>query len=123
MGVTGPAQITGLSAPTAYRSGCLEITGANFGSEGETLIGGLAAPIADWQDTKIVAYVPEAAALGASSVQVVNSSGQPSSTVALTVTARQANGKVKWRFRQDGPYSLRAGWSFDLFYHLHRGRQ
>jgi hypothetical protein len=103
--VTGPAQINALSASTADRSGYLEITGSNFGTDGTALIGGLTAPIADWGDTKIVAYVPEAAALGASSVQVVNASGQPSTAVALTVTARAANGKVKWRLRQSGPYS------------------
>lgn len=103
--IVGPAQITDLSASSVDRSGYLEITGTNFGTDGSTLIGGLVAPIADWQDTKIVAYVPETAALGASSVQVVNSSGSPSAAVALTVTARVANGKVKWRFRQNGPYS------------------
>jgi hypothetical protein len=101
----GPAQITALSASTVDRSGYLEITGTNFGTTGTTLIGGLAAPIADWQTTKIVAYVPEAAALGASTVQVLNDSGIPSSSVAFTVTARAANSKVKWRFRQNGPYS------------------
>ena len=103
--VVGPGQITSLSAISVDRSGYLEINGTNFGTTGTTLIGGLAAPIADWQNTKIVAYVPEAAALGASSVQVVNDSGVPSSSVALTVTTRTANGKVKWRFRQNGPYS------------------
>ncbi|HEY2712973.1 MAG TPA: PQQ-binding-like beta-propeller repeat protein [Chthoniobacterales bacterium] len=103
--VVGPGQITSLSALSADRSGYLEINGTNFGTTGTTLIGGLAAPIADWQNTKIVAYVPEAAALGASSVQVVNDSGTPSSSVSLSVTPRTPNGKVKWRFRQDGPYS------------------
>jgi hypothetical protein len=101
----GPAQITALSASTIDRSGYLEITGTNFGTTGTTLIGGLAAPIADWQNTKIVAYVPEAAPLGASSVQVTNDSGTASNSMALTVNARVANGKVKWRFRQNGPYS------------------
>jgi len=103
--VVGPGQITGLSALWVDRSGYLEITGTNFGTDGTTLIGGLAAPIADWRDTKIVAYVPEAAGLGTSTVQVINDSGTPSASVALTVTARVANGKVKWRFRQNGPYS------------------
>jgi len=125
--VVGPAQITSLSAISADRSGYLEINGTNFGTTGTTLIGGLAAPIADWQTTKIVAYVPEAAALGASSVQVVNDSGTPSSSVALTVTARTPNGKVKWRFRQDGPYSQVRPvvgpdgtiYSVDVFAHLY----
>src|SRR5690348_15338966 len=70
----GPAQITALSASSVDRSGYLEITGTIFGATGTTLIGGVTAPIADWQNTKIVAYVPEAAALGASTVQVTNDS-------------------------------------------------
>jgi len=123
----GPAQITSLSALSADRSGYLEINGTNFGTTGTTLIGGLAAPIADWQTTKIVAYVPEAAALGASSVQIVNDSGIPSSSVSLTVTARAASGHVKWRFRQNGPYSQVRPvigpdgtiYSVDVFAHLY----
>src|SRR4030095_14662015 len=66
-------------------------------------------------------------ALGASSVEVVNDSGTPSSSVALTVTARAPNGKVKWRFRQDGPYSQVRPvigpdgtiYSIDVFSHLY----
>jgi len=125
--VVGAGQITSLSSISADRSGYLEIKGTNFGTSGTTLVGGLAAPIADWQNTKIVAYVPEAAALGASTVQVVNDSGTPSNSVALTITARAANGKVKWRFRQNGPYSQVRPvigpdgtiYSVDVFNHLY----
>ena len=98
--------ITSLSSVSADRSGYLEIKGTGFGTaDGVTLIGGLPAPVGTWQDTRIVAWVPEAAALGSSTVQVTNSTGQSSNSVALTVTARQASGNAKWRFRQNGPYS------------------
>lgn len=100
-----PGQITALSATTLERSGYLEISGTNFGTDGSVLIDGLAAPVADWQSTKIVAYVPEAAQLASVPVQVRNTLGEMSNTLNLTVTARQPEGKVNWRFRQDGPYS------------------
>src|SRR5436309_1108223 len=99
-----PGNITALSATTLERSGYLEISGTNFGSDGSVLIGGLAAPVADWQSTKIVAYVPEAAQLASVPVQVVNTLGETSNSLTLTVTERQADGRVNWRFRQDGPY-------------------
>jgi hypothetical protein len=98
--------ITSLSAISADRSGYLEIKGTGFGTtDGIALIGGLPAPIGTWQDTRIVAWVPEAAAIGSTAVQVTNSTGQTSNGITLTVTARQASGKAKWRFRQNGPYS------------------
>ena len=100
-----PGQITALSATTLERSGYLEISGTNFGTDGSVLIGGLAAPVADWQSTKIVAYVPEASQLASVPVQVVNTLGETSNSLNLTVTARQADGRVNWRFRQNGPYS------------------
>ena len=105
---TGAVTITALSATTLERSGYLEITGTNFGFNdvGTVLIDGVSAPVADWQSTKIVAYVPESTRLATVPVQVVTGSGSPSNTVNLTVTARQANGLVNWRFRQNGPYSL-----------------
>ena len=120
--------ITSLSATTADRSGYFEINGTNFGaSDGTALVGGVAAPIGTWSDTRIVAWVPETAALGSSIVQVVNSSGEASNSVALTVTARQASGKAKWRFRQNGPYSqVRPAigadgtvYSVDVYQHLY----
>src|ERR1051326_2825379 len=83
-----PGQITALSATTLERSGYLEISGTNFGTNGSVLIDGLAAPVADWRNTKIVAYVPEAAQLASVPVQIVNTLGEPSNSLNVTVTAR-----------------------------------
>ncbi len=104
--VSGAGQITSLSATTLERSGYLEINGSNFGSDGTVLIDGVSAPVANWQSTKIVCYVPESTRLATVPVQMVNGSGLPSNTLNLAVTARQADGRVNWRFRQNGPYSL-----------------
>ncbi len=122
-----PGQITALSATTLERSGYLEITGTNFGADGSVLVGGLNAPVADWQSTRIVAYVPEASQLTSVPVQVVNTLGEKSNSLNLTVTARVADGRVNWRFRQDGPYSkVRPAigpdgtiYSIDVFGHLY----
>jgi len=101
----GAGTITSLSETTLDRSGYLEIKGINFGSGGTALIDGVSAPVADWQSTKIVAYVPESTRLATVPVQIVNDSGLPSNTLNLTVTARQADGRANWRFRMNGPYS------------------
>jgi hypothetical protein len=103
--VTGAGHIDSLSDATLPRSGFLEIFGTNFGSGGQVTIDGLAAPVADWQGSRIVAYVPEAAALGSVSVLVTNGTGQPSNSVTLGVTSRVADGRALWRFRMDGPYA------------------
>lgn len=124
---SGPGNITALSATTLERSGYLEITGTNFGSDATVLIDGVSAPVADWLSTKIVCYVPESTRLATVPVQVVNTSGLPSNTMNLTVTARQAAGKVDWRFRQNGPYSIvrpvigpdGTVYSIDVFFHLY----
>ncbi len=102
--MTGAGHVDSLSAATLPRSGYLEIFGSNFGGSGEVQIDGLAAPVAHWSGSRIVAYVPEAAASGSVAVQVTNSTGQPSNSVPLTVTNRQADGRVQWRFRMDAPY-------------------
>jgi outer membrane protein assembly factor BamB len=102
---TGAGNITALSPTILERSGYLEITGTNFGIGGIALIDGVSAPVADWQSTKIVAYVPESTRLATVPVQIVNDSGLPSNTLDLTVIARQADGGVNWRFRMNGPYS------------------
>jgi hypothetical protein len=73
--VGGAGNITALSATTLERSGYLEITGTNFGSDGTVLVDGVSAPVADWQSTKIVAYVPESTRLATVPVQMVNASG------------------------------------------------
>ena len=110
--ITGPGTISSLSANTLDRSGYLEILGSNFGGSGQVLIDGISAPVASWESTRIVAYVPEAARLTTVPVQVVNESSQPSNTLNLTVTARVANGRVKWRFQAASDYILAAarGW-------------
>ena len=104
--VTEPGTIDSLSASMLPRSGLLEIFGSNFGGSGQVLIGGLAAPVSYWSNTHVIAYVPESAPLVTAGVQVVNSVG-PSNTLLLNVTERPpANGRVNWRFRMDGPYSM-----------------
>ena len=102
---TGPGVIDSLSATTLPRSGLLEIFGNDFGGSGTVLIDGISAPVANWESTRIVAYAPEAARLTTVPVQVVNTTGQPSNFANLTVTARQANGRVNWRFRMNGPWA------------------
>jgi hypothetical protein len=103
--VTGAGHIDSLSANTLPRSGYLEIFGSNLGGSGQVLIGGLEAPVATWGGNRIVAYVPEAAALTSVSVVVINASNQPSNALPLSVTTRQTDGRVRWRFRMDGPYA------------------
>ena len=104
--LTEPGTIDNLSASTLPRSGLLEIFGTNFGGSGQVLIGGLAAPVSYWSSTRVIAYVPESAPLMTVTVQVVNGVG-PSNTLPLNVAERPpANGRVNWRFRMDGPYSM-----------------
>lgn len=103
--IAGAAQIAGLSDTTLARSGRLRIFGAGFGADGQVLIDGRPAPIADWTDALIVAYVPETAQLGSVTVQVVTGGGS-SNTVNLTVTTRQRDGRVKWRFQHSGSYTV-----------------
>jgi hypothetical protein len=98
-------QITSLSPATVTRSGRLRIFGNAFGFDGQVLIDGKAAPIADWTDSLIVAYVPETSALGTVTVQVVNSGGS-SNLSTIQVTARQAVGRVLWRFQHNGDYTV-----------------
>jgi len=103
--VNAAGHIDSLSDATLPRSGYLEIFGTNFGGSGSVTIDGASAPVASWASGRVVAYVPETASLGAVSVQVTNGSGQTSNSVSLGVTARQPDGRRKWRFRMDGPYS------------------
>jgi hypothetical protein len=103
--VSGPAHIDSLSAAALPRSGYLEIFGSNLGGSGVVTIGGIEAPVATWSGNRIVAYVPEASALASLPVVVVNASNQPSNALPLTVTNRESDGRVRWRFRMDGPYA------------------
>jgi hypothetical protein len=125
--VTEPGIIDSLSASTLPRSGFLEIFGTNFGGSGQVLIGGLPAPVSSWSSTRIVAYVPESAPLATLEVQVVNAVG-PGNSLLLSVTERPAtSGRVNWRFRMDGPYSMVRPaigpdgtiYSIDAFAHLY----
>jgi hypothetical protein len=125
--VTGAGVIDSLSANTLPRSGFLEIFGSNFGGDGTVFIGGIPAPVADWSSTRIVAYVPESAALATLAVKVVTAAGA-SNTKSLAVTIRPAAAShVNWRFRMDGPYSeVRAAvgpdktvYAIDAFFHLY----
>lgn len=124
--VTGPGRIDSLSETSLPRSGYLEILGGNFGGSGSALVDGIAAPIAAWTDSKIVAYVPEAARTGTVPVQVVTAGGAGNS-VNLDVTARQPSGRLNWRFRMNGPYSIvrpaiapdGTVYSIDVFSHLY----
>ena len=103
--VAGPGTISSLSTNELARSGHLEIFGTNFGGSGTVLIGGASAPIADWTSTRIAAYVPEASSLGTVDVQVVTDGGG-SNRKPLSVTARQPSGRVNWRLRMEGAYSM-----------------
>ena len=103
--VTAAGHIDSLSAASLPRSGYLEIFGTNFGGSGTVTVGGLDAPVADWDDGRIVAYVPETSSLGAVPVQITNGTGQASNSVSLDVTTRQPDGRVQWRFRMNGPYA------------------
>lgn len=105
--LSGPARIDSLSAASLTRSGRLRLFGANFGAaqgNSQVLIDGVPAIVSRWSDTSIVAYVPESAALGFVSVQVATGGGL-SNSIALDVTARQASGRIRWRFEVDGDYT------------------
>lgn len=97
--------ISSLSASTLSRSGRLLIQGSGFGAEqgtSQVQIGGLNALVTRWSDTLIAAYVPESAPTGAATVRVI--AGVASNTAVLSVTLRQPNGRVKWRFQADADY-------------------
>ena len=99
-GAAAQPVITGINATELPRSGRVAIEGSGFGSGGEVMIAGLSAWTTTWTDARVVAYVPEAAALGPTSLRVTIQ-GQQSNQVPLTVTARQAAGRVKWTFEAD----------------------
>jgi outer membrane protein assembly factor BamB len=99
-GVAAQPVITSINSSELPRSGRIAIEGSGFGSGGQVSVAGLAAWTTTWTDTRVVAYVPEAAPLGAASVHVV-ALGQQSNEVDLTVTARQSSGRVKWTFEAD----------------------
>jgi hypothetical protein len=100
-GATAQPVITGVNASELPRSGRLAILGSGFGTEGEVIVAGLDAWTSTWTADRVVAYVPEEAPLGQVTVSVVVQ-GQASNEVALSVTQRQADGRVRWTFEVDG---------------------
>jgi outer membrane protein assembly factor BamB len=99
-GAAAQPVITGINSSELPRSGRVAIEGSGFGLGGEVSIAGLSAWTTTWTDARVVAYVPESAALGAASLSVTVQ-GQQSNQVDLTVTARQSAGRVKWTFEAD----------------------
>ena len=98
--LTAPT-ISALSVTTLAQAGRLKISGSSFGPEqgsGIVTIGGATAPVSNWTDASITAYVPDSSPLGSEPVQVVTSGGG-SNTLQLRVTARSAAGRVQWRFQ------------------------
>ena len=93
--------ISGLNRTDAPRSGRVAIEGTGFGTGGLVSIAGLNAWTSTWTDTRVVAYVPETAALGPASLHII-SGGLQSNSEPLTVAARQASGRIKWDFEVDG---------------------
>ncbi len=95
--------ITAINSDLLPRSGRLSITGTGFGTEGTVLVADSPSWVSTWTDTRIVAYVPEEAPLGSTSV-VVDVGGQQSNAVPLDVTTRQADGRVRWIFEIDSEF-------------------
>ena len=99
--------ITSLSADALERSGRLRVGGASFGvssDDSRVEIGGIPAASTRWSDSLIVAYVPEAATLGAASVQVFTAPGA-SNEMSVEVTSRvPPQDGVAWRFEADSDY-------------------
>jgi hypothetical protein len=89
-----------LDNQTATRSGLVTIRGAGFGTKdlSSVLIGGQRAWTTLWNDSQIIAFVPETAAIGPNKVEVV-SAGATFTGPALTVEERPSTtGTVAWRF-------------------------
>jgi hypothetical protein len=104
--LTSPT-ISSLSSTALAQAGRLKISGSGFGDEqgsGLVQIGGVNAPVSNWTDSLITAYVPDGAAIGLDNVQVITSGGT-SNAVSLQVTARPGTiGHVKWHFMADDLY-------------------
>jgi len=86
------------------RSGRVVLEGSGFGARSESSaveFDKLDAIVTTWTDGRIVAYVPEGAALGGNAVRV-RAGGEPSNEVVLDVTVRQSDGRMRWTFESDG---------------------
>ena len=99
--VAAQPSITEVNSTELPRSGRVAIEGTGFGSTGEVFIAGLSAWTTTWTDTRVVAYVPEAASLGSAPLYV-DVGGEQSNEITLTVTERQPDGRVRWTFETDG---------------------
>lgn len=98
-----PPSLSQASHTAIPRSGRIELTGEGFGFNQESSlvrIGGEEALITHWSDTTITAYVPESAPLGFEEITVITAGGE-SNALPLEVRARQADGRVRWRFQTD----------------------
>ena len=76
--LTAPT-ISALSVTTLAQAGRLKISGSSFGAEqgsGIVTIDGATAPVSNWTDASITAYVPDSSPLGSEPVQVVTSGGR-----------------------------------------------
>ena len=93
--------ITSINSSELPRSGRLAIEGAGFGTDGEVYVGGFPAWITTWTDERVVAYVPETAALNTTTVHVV-SAGLASNEISLTIISRPSDGRIHWTFEVDG---------------------
>ena len=102
--LTIPPSITQISTNTLPQAGRLKIIGTNFGNTqgaGSVRINGATAPVSDWSETLITAYVPDASTVGAGSVEVVTTAGTSNSQAFNVTTRPPANGRIKWRFQVD----------------------
>lgn len=98
--ITAQPTITAINSPELPRSGRLVLSGSGFQASGDVHVDGIEAWTATWNDSRIVAWVPEAARLGPASV-TVTVAGLESNAVPLQVTARQPSGRVLWTFEAD----------------------
>lgn len=108
-GIATEPVLSSLSPASVPRSDRVRLHGSGFGaSQGASavLIGNLPAPITQWSQTDITAYVPKDAATGTVPVQVVTNGGA-SNTLAIRVTKPVPTaGRVSWRFRADSLYIM-----------------
>ncbi len=107
MCAAGPALaqpvLSSINSDELTRSGRLVLLGSGFGAAAPTSlveVDGIAAWFTTWTDDRIVAWVPESAALGLADVQVITAAGG-SNTLPLTVRMRTSDGRVRWTFEAD----------------------
>jgi hypothetical protein len=106
---TARAQSIASVEPAAQaRSARIVIKGGGFGAAmGTVTVGGVNAPVTQWADGQVNAYVPEAAALGAADVVVRPAAGGESNAAPVTVNARPAaQGRIQWKFQADDLYLM-----------------